>query len=101
MDERKKEKARPRIVDFIHDNIGEDEAMLADGFDEAILGIGHRCGQPSLIVYDKDKVIDILMKRDGMSPEEAFEFYSFNIEGAWVGEGTPMWLERDNYESTL
>jgi|TARA_R110000764_G_scaffold203152_1_gene288390 hypothetical protein len=99
MEEREKEASRPRLVDFISDNIGEDEAMTADGFDDAIIGIGHRCGQPSLMVYDKAKVIDILMERDEMSHEQALEFYSFNIEGAWVGEGTPMWLDRfEDYE---
>ena len=100
MDEREKEKARPRsLVDFIYDNIGEDDVMSADGLDDAIIGIGSRCGQPDLLVYDKAKVIDILMERDEMTHEQALEFYSFNIEGAWVGEGTPIWLERfDEYE---
>ena len=94
MEEREKEASRPRIVDFIHDDIGEDEAMIAEGFDDAIIGIGYRCGQQSLIVYDKSKVIEILVERDGMDHLEAIEFYSVNIEGAWVGEGTPMWLDR-------
>ena len=46
------------------------------------------------MVYDKAKVIDILMERDEMSYEDALEFYSFNIEGAWAGRGTPIWLDR-------
>ena len=94
MDEREKEAARPRIVDFIYDQLGDTIAMTADGFDDAIIGIGSRCGQPDLIVYDADKALDILMDRDGMSYEEAQEFFSFNVEGAWVGEGTPIWLHR-------
>ena len=94
MDERKIEEARPRIVDFIYDQIGDTVAMTADGFDDAIIGIGSRCGQPDLLVYDIDTALDILMDRDGMSYEEAQEYFSFNVQGAWVGEGTPIWLQR-------
>ena len=39
-----------------------------------------------------DRVIEILMDRDGMSNDEAIEFFTFNIEGAWVGELTPIWM---------
>ena len=34
------------------------------------------------------------MKRDGMRPEEAREFFEYNVTGAWVGEETPIFLER-------
>lgn len=27
--------------------------------------------------------------KDGMSHEEAIEFFYFNVIGAWIGEGTP------------
>ena len=70
----------------------EEELMTAQGFDDAILGVGYRCGQMPIVVYDSAKVIDILMERDGMTHEEAEEYFSFNIEGAWVGEHTPIWL---------
>jgi len=30
------------------------------------------------------------MKRDKMTHEAAEEFFCFNTEGAWLGEGTPM-----------
>ena len=32
------------------------------------------------------------MDRDGMSNDEAIEIFTFNIEGAWVGELTPIWM---------
>jgi hypothetical protein len=31
---------------------------------------------------------------DGMTEEEAHEWVSFNIEGAWVGKGTPAVMYR-------
>ena len=65
--------------------------LKADGFDDAILGLGRRCGQIDLLVYDVDKCIAILMK-DGMTDEEAMEYFEFNVVGAWMGEGTPIFL---------
>jgi len=68
--------------------------LKADGFDEAVIGIGVRCGQKDLIVYDSAKCIKILMDRDGMDFEEASEFFSFNTVGAWVGDETPIFVEK-------
>tara|TARA_R110000765_G_scaffold66046_2_gene127888 strand:+ start:808 stop:1083 length:276 start_codon:yes stop_codon:yes gene_type:complete len=66
-----------------------------DEFDGAILGLGRRCGQPDLLVYDVDKCIEILMKKDNMTQEEAVDFFEYNIVGAWMGEGTPIFLYTD------
>jgi|TARA_B110000211_G_scaffold176582_2_gene199537 hypothetical protein len=68
------------------------EMLTADGLDAAILGVGERCGQPDIVAYDVAKIIEILMDRDGMSYEEAFEFYEHNIAGAWHGDQTPLWV---------
>ena len=32
------------------------------------------------------------MQRDGMTEEEAVEFFDFNIECAYVGEFTPIYM---------
>ncbi len=69
-----------------------DEVTVADGFDDAAIGIVERCGQPSIVVYDYHAAAKILQKRDGMTLEEAFEYLDFNCVGAWVGPGTPGWL---------
>lgn len=69
-----------------------EEALLADGFENAIIGVADRCGQPTLVVYDIQKCIEILMKRDGMSEPEAHEFFQFNVSGAWLGEHTPLFF---------
>jgi len=39
------------------------------------------------------KVIEILMREDGMDYDEAVEYYQYNILGSWVGEHTPVYLE--------
>ena len=66
--------------------------LKADGFDEAIIGQGNQFTKSPVLVYDAEKVIDILCKRDGMTDEEALEFFCYNIEGAWVGENTPIFV---------
>jgi hypothetical protein len=67
-------------------------ALFADGFDEAL--IGHTVYQPgprkAVPVYDLDKMLDILVERDGMSLDEAQEYIDFNVTGAWMGENTPL-----------
>jgi hypothetical protein len=69
------------------------EALLADGFEDAFLGICRRYGQPALAAYDRAKCINILMVRDGMTEDAAEEFFEYNVIGAWVGEGTPVFIE--------
>lgn len=71
-----------------------EEALLADGYEAAFLGLGQRCGQPNIAVYDSAKCIKVLMERDGMDYTEAVEFFEFNTLNAWAGEGTPIFLHR-------
>ena len=71
--------------------IMEDVPMLkADGLDKAIIGVGSRCGQNDILVYDYEKCCEIFMEREGWTYEEAVEWMDFNVVGAWLGEGTPM-----------
>ena len=58
---------------------GIQKVGVGDEFDGAILGLGRRCGQPDLLVYDVDKCIEILMKKDNMTQEEAVDFFEYNI----------------------
>lgn len=82
-------------INEIKDRIAEynEEALLIDGYDEAIIGIASRCGSNAVVAYDSDKIIQILIERDGMDEEEAVEFFEFNIAGAYVGENTPMLIQ--------
>lgn len=67
-----------------------DEIMKADGFDEAIIGTDYRTDR---IVYSIYKCVKILMKRDRMAFDEALEFLEFNTFSAYVGEGTPIFVD--------
>ena len=76
----------------------ELDVLVADGYDEAIIGIadyfcaGHR-GWRTLAVYDREKCIELLVKRDGMTDEEAREYFEFNTQGAIV-DGGPIFLTK-------
>ena len=85
-----------------------DEALLADGFDKAILGIAHYIGKNPIVAYDKDECIDILMKQFTENPSEndeddadpysdALEYFEYNVAGSYVGENTPIFIERYTY----
>jgi hypothetical protein len=68
------------------------EAMLADGFDDAILGMCVQFGSEPVVAYDFNKCVKIVMERDGMEREEAIDFINFNVVGAYVGLSTPVFI---------
>jgi|TARA_R110000824_G_scaffold5299_3_gene24577 hypothetical protein len=70
------------------------EAMMADGFDEAILGMCIQFGSEPIVAYDYEKCIQILMKRDDMNKADALDFMEFNVIGAYVGLNTPVFIMR-------
>ena len=66
--------------------------LKIDGHDDAILGpacIWRGSSRVDVLVYDAELIRESLM-RDGMTSEDAREFIEFNIEGAYVGEDTPV-----------
>lgn len=71
------------------------DTFKADGFDVAFIGVATQCcGRPDVLVYDYDKCVKLLMTRDGMTKEEAMEYIDFNVLGAWMGPGTPIFMKR-------
>jgi|TARA_R110002110_G_scaffold57507_1_gene164236 hypothetical protein len=65
----------------------------AEMYDSCVIGVLERFGQPSVLLYDKSKVLDTLMG-DGADYGEALEYYGYNQLGAWFGDGTPGFLVR-------
>ena len=93
------------MSESLRDQLAEEdpELLFADGFEGAILGLVVRCGMLPVVCYDVAKCLDILVA-GGMSYEDADEYFAFNVEGAYVGERTPMWLrmvEAENAESSV
>jgi hypothetical protein len=87
------------------------EALICDGFDEAIIGVAERINLGPVVAYDVDKIIEILMKDMEVYVEDldvdetieqrkfemAYEHFEYNIKGAWMGEFTPVFITK-SYE---
>ncbi len=73
------------------DLAGNEPLMFAEGYDAAILGIAWREGV-AIVAYNTQGVLDILCRRDGMTQIDAEEFFDYNVQGAWLGEATPIFV---------
>ena len=82
-------KIRSERAEQLKETIAEynPEAMFADGHDHAIMGYS----SDGRVVYSADQIIGGLMN-EGMTQEEAVEYFGFNIECAYVGEYTPIYM---------
>ena len=69
----------------------EEEIIIYDEFEDAIIGLADSFGMDTSVAYDYDKVIKILM--EDMSYEEAVEYFDFNVIGGWVGDSTPVFIK--------
>jgi hypothetical protein len=90
------------------DDLGElnENAILWTGFEAAYIGwVENRWakdGEGPVACYSYERCIEILMRRDGMSREDAVEFFEFNTEGGYLGPSTPLVLvEREREEGKM
>ena len=95
---------RQQIDEFCEENWPNSEILLfggADGgaYDEGFIGIGFQQYKGPIAVYDREKCIEALADDFASNPtedsdpyEDAVEWFSFNTEGAWVGDTTPIIL---------
>lgn len=75
------------------------EALFIDGFDgdkdglnEALIGFGSRCGMNDVAIYSVEKIIETLIIKYDMEEDDAQDWYDYNIEGAFLGENTPIFV---------
>lgn len=69
--------------------------LKINGFDHCIIGISQILGKDDfIVVYDTMEIVSTLQERDGMSEEEAIEYFDYNIHGAYLGDYTPMFVTR-------
>ena len=81
-----KETTRSELLESITEF--NPEAKLADGFDDSILGYDTK----GRVIYSVNTILDTLVNRDGMDYDEAQEYFGFNIECAYIGEYTPIYM---------
>lgn len=79
------------------EEILEDDMLVMDGFNDCVVGVAERAGGSRVLAYDTQKIVSKLVDQ-GMSVEEAIEFFEFNQLGAYVGEGTPVFITFLHYE---
>lgn len=77
------------------------EAMFLEPrevFDAAIVGVAQRVDGLQVVAYDSERAVQALMRAHRMGEDDAREWFEFNTTGAYVGPGTPVFvqlLERD------
>ncbi len=74
------------LLDFLVEHYEDKVFLKADGFDSACIGFDYKTER---LIYSTSKCIKILMA-DGMSEDEACEYFQFNTLDAYVGEKTPI-----------
>mgnify|MGYP003132833945 CR=1 FL=1 len=77
---------RHNLLQDIIDNFDDETFLKADGFDDAVIGVEESSMK---LIYSVHKCIQILM--ESMNEEDAQEYFSFNVLGAYVGDKTPIW----------
>ena len=80
---------RHDIEDLYSDD--EPEMLFADGYDGAIEGVVWD-GKRTRVVYRMESILEILMDQ-GMTYDEASEYFDFNVAGSHMGVYTPLYLE--------
>ena len=81
---------RAKRIEELKETIADHnpEALFADGFDNAILGYS----TDLRVIYSVDQIMETLVERDGMTPDEAIEYFEYNISCAYMGEYTPIYM---------
>ena len=84
---------KQQLQESVLELLDEDqEVLLADGYEDAFIGISFQTGNPPHAVYDRKKCIDILVA-DGMDEEEADEYFVYNVQGTrYDGVAMPAFL---------
>ena len=67
--------------DWLLQALEENECLLADGFDSALIGI--TSGINPVAVYDINQMLTILVKREKMNVEDALEHLDFIVDRDW------------------
>ena len=88
MKKEKKEKLKKlELVEYFQDG----DMLQMDGYDDCVVGVVEQFGRPPIICYDKEKVLQSLMG-EGLTYDEAIDFFHFNQIGSYVGEHTPCFI---------
>jgi len=68
------------------------EAVLFENMDTALVGVGYIAGVDPVAVYSKARIYNKLLA-DGLSPEDADEYYTGTFLSLRAGPQTPVILD--------
>jgi hypothetical protein len=83
-------------LDELDETLDGSEALFLEPratFDRAIVGVAGRADGMCVLVYDRARVVQAMAEDNGWDEDEASEFCEFNTFGAYVGPGTPLFLD--------
>ena len=77
------------LKELLNELYPDEEIVVFDGLEDAVIGVARQFSKQARLVYDREKCLDVFVSQ-GMTYDEAEEWMSFNVEGLWAGEGTPL-----------
>lgn len=83
-------------LDEMEDGLEGGDALFLEPrsmFDQAIIGMAERADGMMVVAYDAEKATRALMDGNDWDEDEAREWYYFNTAGAYVGPGTPVFIQ--------
>ena len=80
-------------VDKLKEVLEENECLIADGLDDALIGVTNKDGV-MVAVYDIGKCINVFAK--DMSEIDAIDYFYYNTLDSYVGEKTPVFIDTYN-----
>ena len=97
-----------RVTNYLEEYYPDyiDKILLADGFEDAFVGVVESFGSAPKACYNYVGCIEILVltkdvEEEAMSYDEAIEYLEFNVTQAYVGEYTPAFIRLDLGEQKL
>ena len=79
-----------RVLDQLSDL--NPEAVLLENMDVALIGVGYIADADPVAVYSKSRIYNKLLA-DGLSPEDADEYYTGKFAAFRAGPHTPVILD--------
>lgn len=77
-------------------HLADAEALLLEPqefFNKALLGIAQRADGIIVAAYDSAKCILALQEQNAWDYDEAQEWFEFNVQGAYAGPNSPMFID--------
>jgi len=83
--------ASPEVIRNIIEEMN-NKASFVKSFDKALVGYGRQHGNNYLAIYDASICIEILMEKNNMGVEEAYEIFDLGLNNGWPEESDPVFI---------